>query len=94
MATWPFCSLVHILITSLADFGHPSGSTLGLFTAIVNIGAFSALFFCGLPCPRLSVFETTCSSHLVKKLQRRTLQTISVVASLPLWVVLSSSLVS
>ncbi|KAF5672749.1 MFS SP sugar:H+ symporter [Fusarium denticulatum] len=28
-----------------AYFGHPSGSTLGLYTAIVNIGAFSALFF-------------------------------------------------
>ncbi|KAF4775974.1 hypothetical protein HER10_EVM0002342 [Colletotrichum scovillei] len=26
-------------------FNHPSGSTLGLFTAIVNIGGFSALFF-------------------------------------------------
>ncbi|KAK1625704.1 general substrate transporter [Colletotrichum phormii] len=28
-----------------AYFNHPSGSTLGLFTAIVNIGGFSALFF-------------------------------------------------
>ncbi|KAM5361177.1 hypothetical protein ACJZ2D_013259 [Fusarium nematophilum] len=28
-----------------AYFGHPSGSTLGLFTAVANIGAFSALFF-------------------------------------------------
>ncbi|KAF5533869.1 lactose permease [Fusarium phyllophilum] len=28
-----------------AYFGHPSGSTLGLYTTIVNIGAFSALFF-------------------------------------------------
>ncbi|KAH7350042.1 MFS transporter [Plectosphaerella cucumerina] len=26
-------------------FGHPSGSTLGLLTAIVNVGGFSALFF-------------------------------------------------
>jgi hypothetical protein len=29
-----------------SDFGHPSGSTLGLLTAIVNVGGFSALFFC------------------------------------------------
>ncbi|KXH67983.1 lactose permease [Colletotrichum salicis] len=28
-----------------ACFNHPSGSTIGLFTAIVNIGGFSALFF-------------------------------------------------
>ncbi|RFU26105.1 hypothetical protein B7463_g10231, partial [Scytalidium lignicola] len=27
------------------DFNNPSGSTLGLFTAIMNIGGFSALFF-------------------------------------------------
>ncbi|KAH7154688.1 general substrate transporter, partial [Fusarium sp. MPI-SDFR-AT-0072] len=29
------------------DLNHPSGSTLGLRTAIVSISAFSALFFCG-----------------------------------------------
>ncbi len=28
------------------DFNNPSGSTIGLFTAIMNIGGFSALFFC------------------------------------------------
>ncbi|KAF4332721.1 lactose permease [Fusarium beomiforme] len=31
--------------SELVYFGHPSGSTLGLYTAIVNIGAFTALFF-------------------------------------------------
>ena len=28
------------------DFGHPDGSTLGLFSAILQVGAFSAIFFC------------------------------------------------
>ena len=28
------------------DFHNPSGSRLGLFTAIMNLGGFSALFFC------------------------------------------------
>lgn len=27
------------------DFDNPTGSTLGLYTAIMNIGAFCALFF-------------------------------------------------
>jgi MFS family permease len=30
------------------DFNNPSGSTLGLFTAIQNIGGICALFFCML----------------------------------------------
>lgn len=29
----------------MGDFGNPSGSRLGLFTAIMNLGGFSALFF-------------------------------------------------
>lgn len=41
-------SLKSILTLRFPDFNHPSGSTLGLFTAIVNIGGFSALFFCQL----------------------------------------------
>lgn len=28
------------------DFNNPSGATLGLYSAILQIGAFSAIFFC------------------------------------------------
>jgi len=31
------------------DFNNPSGSTLGLFTAIQNIGGFCSLFFGARP---------------------------------------------
>lgn len=33
----------------LIDFNNPSGATLRLFSAILQIGAFSALFFCEKP---------------------------------------------
>lgn len=29
-----------------SDFGHPSGATLGLYSAILQIGAFSAVLSC------------------------------------------------
>jgi hypothetical protein len=32
-------SVLHMLMTSLADFGHPSGYTLGLFTALSTLVA-------------------------------------------------------
>lgn len=42
-------SSVHDLLTRPTEFGHPNGSTLGLFSAILQIGAFSAIFFCKAP---------------------------------------------
>lgn len=46
IAYLPLSSSKQLTTSDLVDFGNPSGSTLGLITAIINIGAFTALFIC------------------------------------------------
>jgi hypothetical protein len=65
MAPWQECKDPQKKIVSLfsnllfADFGHPTGSRLGLFSAIQNIGGFCAVFFGMLPDTR--GHDSTCS---------------------------------
>jgi hypothetical protein len=60
MVPWEDCESFLISwkfdLTNL-DFDNPSGSKLGLFTAIMNLGGFSALFFCKVPRSTLVKFK-------------------------------------
>jgi hypothetical protein len=65
---WIKISLVHLLLTRIAaDFDNPSGSRLGLFNAIQNVGGMASILFGRILQSSMMTFTDHCTSMVYRR---------------------------